>query len=105
MGSDGGRGLRYHRIVKRCGNGKNSGKKPKPIIHWRNPIRGLFYYPKGLRRKRLTPREQKWKPREPLSDGAPFKPSSVVRSSTRKIFIPSEVIPRRNGEFINRSLF
>jgi len=84
--------VRYHGVCKKY---KNPGKKKNPIIHWRNPIRGLYYYPKGLRRKRLAMREQKWRLRRPLSENAVFKPSSVILPINKQVFQPSMVIPRQ----------
>lgn len=80
-------------------------KQLRPIIHWRNPMLGKFYYLKGLRRKRVTrsPEIKEIKRRLPLEDRPIFKPSSVIgKSNNRKIFYPSEVIPQeKKNLFLN----
>lgn len=74
---------------------KNLKEVLKPIIHWRNPIRGKFYYLKGLRRRRVERSlEKTWQIKKPLlSENSIFTPSRVIKKEeVNKIFYPSEVI-------------
>ncbi|MEM4165731.1 MAG: hypothetical protein QW153_01455 [Candidatus Bilamarchaeaceae archaeon] len=77
---------------------KELEKKLRPIINWRNPALGKFYYSKGLRRKKFKKSPDTFgKIKKPLiEDSSIFKPSKVISGKEpEKIFYPSKVISKK----------
>jgi hypothetical protein len=91
-------GLNRMRMMENSTQKLDPRQKLKPIIHWRNPMLGKFYYLKGLRRKKTENKQQKeWPKKIPLHEENPvFKASRIIPRRT-KYYNASEVIPTKTN--------